>query len=476
MSETFIISSILAVYLAILFAIAIWSRSAAGTLEGYYLAGRKLPFWVAAFSANATGESSWLLLGLSGMGYLIGLHAIWIVIGETIGIWLAWRLIAPRLKLAADAQQSITVPDLLEGMLNDTAQRIRITAVVIILAMVAAYVSAQMVATGKIFSNFLPMDYQTGVIFGGVITLAYTAYGGFKAVAYSDVLQGILMLLALVSLPVVAIAAVDGDFWQAVRAADPLLLDVTGNLGWGLPGLIAVISFLSIGFAFMAAPQLLTRFMAIRSSGEIKSAARISVACILAFDLGAVMVGIAGRVLFPDLSDAETVFPTVARELLPAVITGVFLVMVLAAVMSTVDSLLILASSAVVRDLLQKYLRLAWSDSRFAAAGKIVTAIIGVSAIVFALTDTKVIFWFVVFAQTGLASAFGPPVICALFYKGITKAGALAGMIGGFLTSTLWSMYMKPYSYNLIEGIPAMIAGFGLIFLVSRLTRDDKQG
>jgi len=393
------------------------------------------------------------------------------VIGETIGVWLGWRLIARRLKVAADRYQSITVPDFLEDSLEDKTQRLRISSVLIILAMVAAYVSAQMMATGKIFSIFLPMDYSTGMLLGGGITLAYTAYGGFKAVAYSDVLQGILMLLALVILPIVGIYAIEGDFWTVVRETDPALLDLTGGLGLGLPGLIAIIGFIALGFAFMAAPQLLTRYMAIKSPDEVKNAARISIACIIAFDTGAVLIGISGRVLFPELTDVETVMPTMARELLPPLVTGIFLVMLLAAVMSTVDSLLILASSAVVRDLMQKVLNVRRKDEQLAKIGKFVTVAVGVGAIAFALTEIKVIFWFVVFAMSGLSAAFGPTVICALFYKGITKEGALAGMLGGFATDMLWVTFMKPHTHNLVEIIPAMIVGFGLIFIVSRLTR-----
>jgi len=471
MSETAVITAVLVVYLVLLFGIAIWSRSAAGSLEGYYLGGRQLPYWVAGFSANATGESSWLLLGLSGMGYLLGVHAFWIVIGETLGVWLGWRLIARHLKVAADKHRSITVPDFLEDALGDKSHHLRISGVIIILVMAAVYVSAQMMATGKSFSSFLPLEYSTGVLLGGTITLAYTAYGGFKAVAYSDVLQGVLMLAALVSLPIVGIIAIDGDFWQVVRETDPALLDLTAGLGLGPQGLIAIISFVGLGFAFMAVPQILTRYMAIKSAHEVKNAARISIACIIAFDTGAVLTGIAGRVLFPDLADVETVMPAMARDLLPPLLTGVFLVMVLAAVMSTVDSLLILASSAVVRDLMQKVLRSGWPDEQLAKVGKLVTVAIGVGAIAFALSETKVIFWFVVFAQSGLAAAFGPPVICTLFYKGITREGALAGMIGGFATDMLWATYMKPYSYDLVEGVPAMIVGFGLIFIVSRATR-----
>jgi Na+/proline symporter len=438
MSETAVIIAVLVVYLVLLFGIAIWSRSAAGSLEGYYLGGRQLPFWVAGFSANATGESSWLLLGLSGMGYLLGVHAFWIVIGETIGVWLGWRLIARHLKVAADKHRSITVPDFLEDALSDKSHRLRISGVIIILVMTAFYVSAQMMATGKIFSSFLPLEYSTGVLLGGTITLAYTAYGGFKAVAYSDVLQGVLMLAALISLPIVGMIAIDGNFWQVVRETDPALLDLTAGLGLGPQGLIAIVSFVLLGFAFMAVPQILTRYMAIKSVHEVKNAARISIACIIAFDTGAVLTGIAGRVLFPDLADVETVLPTMARDLLPSVF------------------------------------RSDWPDEQLTKVGKLVTVAIGVGAIAFALSETKVIFWFVVFAQSGLAVAFGPPVICTLFYKGITKEGALAGMIGGFATDMLWATYMKPYSYDLVELIPAMIVGFSLIFIVSRATRQKR--
>jgi sodium/proline symporter len=179
----------------------------------------------------------------------------------------------------------------------------------------------------------------------------------------------------------------------------------------------------------------------------------------------------AGRVLFPDMPDVETVLPTMARELLPPLVTGVFLVMVLAAVMSTVDSLLILASSAVVRDLMQKVLNVGWQDAQLARFGMFVTVAIGVGAMAFALTEIKVIFWFVVFAMSGLSAAFGPTVICALFYKGITREGALAGMIGGFATDMIWVTFIRERTHDLVEIVPAVIISFTLIFIVSRATR-----
>jgi len=461
------IASVLIVYLAIIFAIALWSRGEARSLEGYYLAGRRLPYWVAAFSTNATGESGWLLLGLSGMGYLLGVHALWIVVGETLGVWLGWRLVARRLKVAADRSGSITVPDFLDDALKGSGSKLRIAAVFIILSMVAAYVTAQMMATGKVFSSFLPLQYSSGVLLGGAITLAYTAYGGFKAVAYSDVLQGVLMLLALTVLPIAGWLAIQGPFWESLEAADPALLDPTGGMGLGPEGLIAIASFIFLGFAFMGAPQLLTRFMAIRDPAEIGSASRIAVLCIILFDLGAVFTGLTGRILFPDLADVETVLPSMARGLFPPIVTGLFMVMVLAAIMSTVDSLLILASSAVVRDLMQKVLRIDWPDRTLTSFGKAVTAAIGIGAIAVALMEAKLVFWAVVFAQSGLASAFGPPVICALFYRRTTRTGALAGMVAGFSTNAIWAMFLKPYTNDTIEIIPGLLAGFGATLLVS---------
>lgn len=471
MSETLIVTGVLGVYLVLLFAIAIWSRSETRTIEGYYLGSRRLPYWVAGLSANATGESGWLLLGLSGMGYLMGMHAIWIVVGEVLGMWLAWRVIARRLKIAADKYGSVTVPDFLDDALPGRSKSLRMAGIIIILSMAAAYVTAQMMATGKTFSTFLPMDYSTGVLIGGAITLAYTAYGGFKAVAYSDVLQGILMLLALIMLPIAGFVALRGNLWELLRDIDPVLLDISGGMGISTPGLIVMVGFVALGLAFMSVPQLLTRFMAINDPAEVDKAARVSVVCILVFDVGAVLTGMTGRILFPELADAETVLPTMARELFPPLLTGLILVMVLAAVMSTVDSLLILASSAVVRDLMQKVANLDWQDSQFAKVGKLVTIVIGVGSILFALADAKVVFWFVIFAMSGLAAAFGPVVFCILFWRGITKQGALAGMIGGFATDMIWASWIKPYAFEMVEIIPALIVGFLLIYVVSRATQ-----
>ncbi len=469
----FITVSVFIAYLIVLAALAIWCRRETGTLSGFFLAERKLPSWVIAFSTNATGESGWLLLGLTGMGYAVGLQAFWVVVGETIGISLAWILVARRLKRLSDQTDSITVPDVLAARFNDTRHVLRGLSVIIILLMVGAYVAAQMVATGKAFNSFIGLDYSTAVILGAIITITYTFVGGFKAVAYTDVVQGVLMLAGLIFVPIVAILSLGGwdSFWSQLHDIDPTLLSFWGPQASGLPAWIAIISFLAIGLPFLGVPQLMVRFMAARDEREIVKASVISVLVIFAFGTGAVLAGMAGHALFPGLEDPETIFPLLSRELFPPIITGLLMVIVLAAIMSTVDSLLILASSAVTRDFLQKIWKIGKSDHVLANYGKVTILIIGIGGAIFALFESPVIFWFVLFAWSGLGAAFGPVILCALFDRRTTLAGAFVGMLGGFVTTMVWVLAFKGKTYDLYEMIPGFLVGLLLTVIVSRLTR-----
>lgn len=464
--------AVLAVYLAILVALALWSRRETKSLSGFFLAGKKLPYWVVAFSTNATGESGWLLLGLTGMGFSVGAQAYWVVVGEVIGIALSWTLISTRLKRLSDESDSITLPDVISARFKDDKHILRSIAVVIILTMVCAYVTAQMVASGKALSSFIDIEYTTAVIVGAVIIIAYTFVGGYKAVAYTDVVQGVLMLAGLIIVPAVAISVAGG--WQSVTdnlaAQDPALLSMWDITGSGIPGWIALVSFMAIGLPFLGVPQLMVRFMSAKDENELRKARILSIIVILLFDVGAVTAGMAGRALFPGLEDAETIFPVLSSELFPPLITGVMMVIVLSAIMSTVDSLLLLASSAVVRDTMQKIIGSAKSDETLAGYGKVVTILIGVIGVAFAIEEVKFIFWFILFAWSGLGAAFGPVIICMLYYKKTTLAGVAAGMLGGFLTSVIWVLVFKDDTYELYEMIPGFIVGMTLTLLVSRMT------
>ena len=468
-----IIIAVVAVYLVVLLVIGAWGRRASGDVAGYYLAGKNLPSWVIAFSSNATGESAWLLLGLTGMGYLIGIHALWVMVGEVLGVALSWVLVGLPIKAFTDRYGSITVPDFLAARFRDSGHRIRVVSVVVILSMVLAYIAAQFTASGKAFSSFLGVSYGTGVMIGAVVILYYTTIGGFKAVAYSDLFQGVLMFGGLFALPIVGISAAGGwaPLMSSLHEIDPTLLLPMGQYGLGAAGVASALSFVGIGFAFLGVPQLLTRYMAAKSPSEVVHGSVIAVPCIVVFDLGAIFGGMAGRSLFPGLEDPETILPVMSAELFPALFAGLFLAIVLAAIMSTVDSLLILASSAVVRDVVQQMFYPDMSEKRLSLYGKLTTVVVGAGALVLALGEVRVIFWFVLFAWSGLACAFTPVVLCALYWKRTTLAGATAGMLGGFISSTVWVLFIKAGFYDLYELLPGFLVGFALTIGVSLWTQ-----
>ena len=467
-----VIIGVLVVYLLVLLGLGMWGSRASGSVAGYYVADKKLPSWVIAFSSNSTGESAWLLLGLTGMGYAVGFHALWVVVGEFLGVLVAWKYVARPFKEYTDRHDSITVPDYLESRFHDKGHVIRVISMIIIVSMVTAYTAAQLTASGKAFGSFLNTSYSMGVWIGAAVILYYTTVGGFKAVAYSDLFQGVLMFMCLAVLPVVGIAAAGGwsSMVEGLRAQDPSLLGPMGAAGFSLRGIIDVAGFIAIGLAFMGSPQLLTRFIAARGHRDIVQGGRIAVFCILVFDLGAVFGGMAGRVLFPGLADQETILPVMSSSLFPALFTGIFLVVVLAAIMSTVDSLLILASSAVVRDIVQQIFHPDVSERQLSLYGKGVTVVIGAAALAAALTEARAIFWFVLFAWSGLASAFTPVVLCSLFWKGTTRAGAIAGMVCGFLAAVLWVLLLKGRFFDLYEMIPGFAVGFVVTIGVSLAT------
>lgn len=469
--------AVLIIYLGLLVGFAIWSRRETVTLKGFYLAGKKLPGWVVAFSTNATGESGWLLLGLTGMGYAVGAQAYWVVVGEIVGIWLSWTLISRRLKRFGDETDSITVPDVLAAKFADRWHLIRGVAVIIILSMVTLYVTAQLVASGKALDRFIGMEYNTGVIFGSAIIIAYTFVGGFKAVSYTDVLQGLLMLLGLIFVPGVAIYAAGGwsNIMATLAAEDPALVSMFSLTEGGIPGWVAAVSFLAIGVPFLGVPQLLVRYMSVNDETELKRARLISVGVLLVFTFGAVTAGIAGRALFPGLEDQEAIFPTLSSELFPPVIAGVLLVIVLSAIMSTADSLLLLASSAIVRDTVQHIFGSRKSDHALAGYGKIVTILIGIAAIVLAIEEQKLIFEFVLYAWSGLGAAFGPVLVCLLYYRKTTWLGVLTGMVAGFATSIIWVELYKEQTYNLYEAIPGFLAGIIVTYVVSALSHKQSE-
>ena len=437
-------------YLAILVYIGALASRRMKDVRDYYAGGKNMGFWVVAFSARATGESAWLLLGLTGMGATVGLQSMWVVAGEVVGVGGAWLLMSRRFKRLTDRYDSLTIPDYLESRFRDHGHVLRIASAGALVVFVTIYVSAQIDATGKAFESFLDWNYYVGIAVGFAVVLAYVVSGGFVAVVWSDVFQGALMGLGLVALPVVALvyAGGVGPVVDGLSAQDPSLLQF--SLGEGSE-VLATLALLLIGLGFLGSPQIFVRFIALRSEDEIGRGAAVAILWTLLADTGAVLTGMLGRHLLVspggDMgalgSGGEAVLPLLVEHLMPALIVGLFIAIVLSAIMSTVDSLLVVASSAVVRDWYQKVRAPQTPDDALVGKSRVATVALAAIALAIALavalaTPGRTVFWFVIFGWSGIAATFCPTMILSLWWSGMTARGALAGMLTGFICVPLF--------------------------------------
>ena len=435
------------VYLAALLYIGVASSRRMNDSRDFFAAGKRLNFWAVAFSARATGESAWLLLGLTGMGAAIGARAFWVVVGEVLGVSIAWLLMAGRFKNLTDRYDAITIPDYLEGRFNDKSHLLRLVAAGTLVCFVTIYVSAQIFATGDAFTHFLGWNYYLGVFVGFAVVMTYSISGGFLAVVVSDIFQGALMFIGLVSLPIVGLFVLGGpgQLIDGLQAIDPSLLTLSGVDGWTTTTVLGTIGLCLIGLGFLGSPQIFVRFLALRDVKEIPKGSLVAIAWTLLADSGAVLTGMVGRAMLTKPGEdvvevlgnnAESVLPNLVDHVLPAALVGLFIAIVLSAIMSTVDSLLVVASSALVRDVYQQVLHPNIKDSQLVFLSRIATFGLALIALIVALVvrqPGQTVFWFVIFGWSGIAATFCPTIILSLFWKGFTTKGALAAMITGFL-------------------------------------------
>ncbi len=472
------------IYLAALVAIGVLAARRMKDLRDYFAAGKALGFWSVAFSARATGESAWLLLGLTGMGAAVGVKAFWVVLGETLGVAGAWLLMSRRFKRLTDRYDAITVPDYLEARFRDQGHTLRLVSAFALVVFVTIYVSAQIDATGKAFQDFLAWDYYVGAAVGFAVVLLYTTSGGFLAVAWSDVFQGALMVVGLVVLPIAGIAAAGGldAVMAGLEAQDPALVAWLGKEGVSLSGVLSVLSLSLIGLGFLGSPQIFVRFLALRDEREIPRGTWVAVVWTLLADGGAVLAGMAGRVVLTDLDPASTedVLPMLVEHLMPALIVGLYIAIVLSAIMSTVDSLLVLAGSAAVRDVYQQVLHPELSDEALMRRSRMTTlalAVVGfaISMVVAVTTPDRTVFWFVIFGWSGISATFCPTIILSLFWRGMTGRGAIAAMVTGFVAVPLFKFgapelpVLGAHFATLSELPPAFLLSFLAGLLGSRL-------
>lgn len=478
---------VLVFYLGILLLIGVFAARQVKDIKDYYVGGKKLGYWVVAFSSRATGSSAWVLLGLSGMGAIWGIFAYWVVLGTVSGVAISWFVMGKPFKRLTDHFDSITIPDYLESRFQATSHRLRLVAAIALTFFVTIYVSAQIDATGTAFESFLGWNYYTGAIVGFIIVVLYMSFGGFIAVAWSDVFQGAIMLLGLVTLPLVMLTHIPGDVAQTVGSVDANLLSFWGPDGFSLLNLTKIIGFIMIGLGFLGSPQLFVRYMSIKSEAEIDRGKWVSVLLTFTMNFSAVSLGILGRALFTSAGEDPTatlgnggqeVLLYSAGQLLPAVISGFYIAAVLSAIMSTIDSLLVVASSSVSRDLYQKVYHPQLTDNQLSAFSRKTTLALSVLALLVALavayfSPTRTIFWFVIFGWSGIAATFCPMMILSLFWNKYTEQGALASMITGFLSVPFFKFILPqweaiaPYLTNIAELFPSFIMSLLVGYIIS---------
>jgi len=462
-----------ALYLSVMVAIGLFYWKRTTTVSQYILGNRDLGRFVAALSAEASDMSGWLLIGLPGLAYVCGLQAGWVALGLIAGTYLNWKYIAPRLRVYSGiAGNSLTLPEFFRHRFDDTSGLTGAVCAAWILFFFIIYTSAQFVAGGKLFTTVFGMDYTTALLAGSLIVVAYTFTGGFLAVCVTDTVQGVLMFFALLIVPVTAVILLGGPAATAagVMLAHPHLLDpFTGPDGSPL-SLLAILSLAAWGLGYFGQPHILVRFMAIRKPEEIRDARRIAMGWVIISLAAAVATGIVGRVFLSRPLEgpaAETVFMVMTMDTFTAFLAGIILCGILAAIMSTASSILLVAASALSEDVYFPFMRPGAQERELLWVSRLSVLLIAGLALLLGMNPDSQVFSIVAYAWAGFGAAFGPALIACLFWRGATRDGVLAGIITGGLTVICWKW--AGFS-GIYEIIPGFILSLCVIRVVSRFT------
>ncbi len=474
MTDNRIIVATFVAYLIAVIVIGIIAWRRTSSLRDYILGGRSLGKWVTALSAQASDMSGWLLLGLPGYAYLAGLESIWLLLGLLVGTYLNWKFVAERLRHATERYgDALTLPDYLESRFDDHSRLLRLVSGIFILVFFTFYTSSGLVAGGKLFESVFGLPYLWAVTAGGATVVLYTFFGGFLAVSWTDFLQGSLMFLALLAVTAMGLDGTGGlsGLGISLQDSNPNLLDpfttVSGSpLGW-----IAIVSLLGWGLGYCGQPHILARFMAIRKPQDIGAARLIAMVWVCIALVAATLVGLVGIGLVSEPlqgAASETVFMVLARLLFHPVVAGICLAGILAAVMSTADSQLLVASSAVSEDFYKGLWRPNAGQGELLWVGRL--AVVGISLVAFYLArdpDSKVLD-LVAYAWAGFGAAFGPAIVLSLYWDAMTRNGALAGIISGGLTVIVWKQ-LSGGLFELYEIVPGAMVSILCIVLFSRM-------
>lgn len=462
------------VYILAMVLIGFMAYRATNNLSDYILGGRSLGSVVTALSAGASDMSGWLLMGLPGAVYLSGLSESWIAIGLIVGAYLNWLFVAGRLRVQTEhCGDALTLPDYFASRFEDRSGLLRVISAVVILMFFTIYCASGIVAGARLFESTFGMSYETALWAGAAATIAYTFVGGFLAVSWTDTVQATLMIFALILTPIVVVLATGGvdTTFLAIAAQDPAHFDMLRNTSF-----IGIVSLLGWGLGYFGQPHILARFMAADSVKSIAKARRISMTWMILCLGGTVAVGFFGIAYFaahPELAgpvsdNHERVFIELAKLLFNPWVAGVLLSAILAAVMSTLSCQLLVCSSALTEDFYKAFLRKAAGQRELVWVGRGMVLLVALVAIAMAANPENRVLGLVSYAWAGFGAAFGPVVLLSVLWRGMTRNGALAGIVVGAATVVLWKQFSPVPLYEIIPGFAFATLAIWLVSVLGK--------
>ena len=456
-------------YLVVVLVIGLKSAGKNRTQSDFLIADRKLGAWAIALSERASGESAWLLIGLPGAALAVGFLEIWAAVGCVLGIIFSWLFIAVPLRELAGKYNSMTLPDLFANYFNDETKSLRIISSLIITFFFTFYVAAQFNAAGKVLNVTFGIPQFTGMLIGAGIILLYTMLGGFRAVVWTDMVQAIIMFSTLVILPIVGLFELRHSGNNQLGSE---LMSLTAGKT-GIWAFLAILGGLSWGFGYTGQPHLLARFIAIKNSAEIKRGRIIAFSWAIPAFFGAFFMGIIGVTLYGagKFTDPESLMPFMATSLLPGWIAGILISGAMAAMMSTADSQLLVTASAISEDLIHKVGKRNLRPEKLLTISRTVTISVGLIAFIMAYFSTDLVFSLVSYAWSGLGASFGPVLLGIIYWKKITREGAIAGLLTGSLSTIIWKnidVLNSAVTERLSSYILACLAIYGVSMLTSK--------
>lgn len=465
------------VYLGLMLAIGVYAYRRTANSSDYFLGGRTLGPWPAALSAGASDMSGWLLLGLPGYAFSSGLESLWLGGGLLLGTWLNWLLVAKRLRTYSFvAEDAITLPEFFAKRFQDKSNLLQVISAFFILLFFLFYTSSGLVAGGKLFETVFSLDYTLALVIGTLCVVSYTLFGGFLAVSWTDLVQGLLMAAALVAVPVIAMQS-EGGFdalFAAVEAKNPELLTIWNDASGEPLTWIAIVSLAAWGLGYFGQPHILARFAAIRSNADVPTARRIAVTWSAIAMAGAILVGFTGMIyvdtnLAGTLGDGEKIFMVLVNAMFHPVVAGILLAAILAAIMSTADSQLLVSSSALAEDFYKQVFNKDATQKQVVLVGRVAVIGLSIIALLLALNPDSSVLGLVSYAWAGFGAAFGPTLVLSLYWSAMNRKGALAGVIVGGLTVVVWKQ-LSGGLFDLYEIVPGIVFATIAIVAVSLAT------